>query len=97
MPAPTDFDLRNQLRGIGIVYVSEQDRVIDVARKCAKTGVVLGASWAILGVPAFAPGALAGFLSGFATGTATCMGLSYGAREFIKKLGSGDITTPRTF
>lgn len=94
MSGPNDFDLRNQLRGIGIVQVTEQDRVIDLARKCARTGMVMGAGWMVLGAPALAPGALAGFLSGFATGTAACMTLSYGARETLKKIASGEIETP---
>ena len=89
-----NFEMRNQLRGIGIVHVAEQDRVIDVARKCAKTGMVLGAGWMVLGAPALAPGALAGFLSGFATGTAACITLSYGARETLKKIGTGEIEAP---
>jgi hypothetical protein len=94
LPEPTDFDLRSQLRGIGIVNISEQDRIVDAARKCSKTGFVLGASWMLLGAPAAAPGALAGFLSGFVTGTATCMGLSYGLRSALKDLGSGELPAP---
>jgi hypothetical protein len=94
MPEQWEFDLRNQLRGIGIVTIEDQDRVFDVARKCSKTGVVLGTSWAILGAPAFAPGALTGFLSGFLTGTVSCMGLSYSAQEVIKRIGRGDIPSP---
>lgn len=92
MDEASEFDMRDQLRGIGIVHVSEQDNIIDVARKCAKTGVVVGAGWAVVGAPALAPGAIAGFLSGFATGTAVCMGLSEGAKEVIKKIGTGHMT-----
>ncbi|MEP7222125.1 MAG: hypothetical protein ABI673_05595 [Novosphingobium sp.] len=94
MPGPTDQSLRNQLDGIGITEISEQDRVIDVARRCTKTGIPLGAGWAVLGAPALAPGALVGFLTGFVTGTTTCVALSYAARDKLKQLGSGDLSTP---
>jgi hypothetical protein len=94
MTEANEFDMRSQLRGIGIVHISEQDRVIDVARRCAKTGAAVGAGWAVLGAPALAPGAIAGFLSGFATGTAACMGLSYAAQETLKKIGTGQIAPP---
>jgi hypothetical protein len=94
MAGANEFGLRDQLRGIGIVNVSEQDRVLDVARRCATTGAVVGAGWMMLGAPALAPGMLAGFLSGFVTGTATCMGLSYGARDVLKKIGTGEIQVP---
>ena len=94
MPTPTDFDLRLQLRSIGIVSISEQDRILNVAGRCSATGFVLGAGWAVLGAPAFAPGALAGFLSGFVTGTATCLGLSYARRNVLKQIGDGSLNLP---
>lgn len=86
--------LRRQLHGIGIVDIEEQDRVIHVARRCAKTGMLTGTGWMILGAPAMAPGAVAGFLSGFVTGTATCMSLSYAARDTIRQIGSGEAEVP---
>ncbi len=92
---PTSIsDMRTQLYGIGIVGIGEQDRVIDVAKRCTKTGATLGVGWAVLGAPAVAPGIVAGFLSGFVTGTATCVGLSYAARNAIKKIGTGDLSIP---
>ncbi len=94
MPDPSNMNVRFQLDGVGITSISEQDRVIDVARRCTKTGVPLGAGWAVLGAPALAPGALAGFLSGFITGTATCMALSYAARDQLKQLSSGELEPP---
>ena len=94
MSEPSEADLRDQLRGIGIVHVSEQDRIFDVARRCAKTGLVVGSGWAVLGAPALATGVAAGFLTGFITGTATCMGLSYAARDTIKQIGAGAIGAP---
>lgn len=87
-------DLRKELRGIGIIHLADQDRFLDAARKCAKTGLVVGSGWAVLGAPALAPGAAAGFLSGFVTGTLSCVGLSYGAKKMFQDIASGKMDFP---
>ena len=77
---------RNELMSIGIIGYSEQEKLLDVARRCMRFGVVTGGTWALLGSPAAAPGWVAGFLSGLLAGTATCTALNYGAREELKRL-----------
>ena len=86
MARPGDDELRAQLAGIGIVIASDQDRIIDIAKRCSMTGVIFGTSWALLGTPALAAGQLAGFLSGFLAGTVVCTSLSQTAQEQLRNL-----------
>jgi len=86
----SEFELRRQLMGIGIISYKEQETVMDIARRCSTFGAVTGGAWAVLGAPALAPGMLAGFLSGFLTGTATCTALNLAAREQLGRLARGE-------
>lgn len=74
------------MQQMGIVSFAEQERMIDIARRCSKFGVVTGAGWAVLGAPANLPGVAAGFLSGWITGTASCVSLNYAFKRKLQQL-----------
>ncbi len=81
------IELRRELmQDMGIVSFKEQERLIDIARRCSRFGAVTGAGWAIYGSPAGIPGAVSGFLSGWLTGTASCVAVNYSLRKQLQQL-----------
>ena len=92
-------DMRNQLMQLGILAHHEQESLLALAKRCAKTsGLPLGGAGAVMAAKAgtvalpgigTVSGATAGFLAGLATGTASCVGLNLAARDELKKLAKG--------
>jgi len=91
--------MRSQLMQLGILAHNEQETLLALAKRCAKTsGLPLGAAGAAMAAKAgtvalpgigTVSGAAAGFLAGLSTGTATCVGLNLAARDELKKLAKG--------
>jgi hypothetical protein len=88
-------ELRMELmQQMGIVSYAEQERLIDIARRCAKFGIATGGGWAVFGAPAGLPGFAAGFLSGWATGTASCVAVNYGLKRQLQQLAKDGTWSP---
>jgi hypothetical protein len=89
-------NFRRELIKLGILSYSEQDRLYDIALRCARTsGVALGGAGAVMGagtanvmlpIIGTVPGAVAGFLAGLATGTMACTALHYGMKDQLRAL-----------
>lgn len=79
---------------MGIVSFAEQERLLDIAKRCSKFGVATGAGWAVLGSPAGIPGFAAGFLSGWATGTASCVAINYRFKRQLQQLAKDGTWMP---
>ncbi|MEE4206469.1 MAG: hypothetical protein V2I39_09255 [Erythrobacter sp.] len=92
-------EMRAKLIEIGIISYKEQETILQIARRCAKTsGLPMAGAGAVLGMKAgtvalpgigTVSGATAGFLGGLASGTASCVGLNLAARNELKALASG--------
>ena len=74
------------MQQMGIVSFKEQERLIDIARRCSRFGGVMGAGWAVYGSPAGLPGVVSGFLSGWVAGTASCVAINHGLKQQLQKL-----------
>ena len=95
MSEPTD-DFRREILKLGIISYDEQDKVWDIAKKCARTagiptagaGLVLGSSTGAVTVPGVGavPGAIVGMLAGFVTGTAACTAVNVRQRGALREL-----------
>ena len=82
---------RDLMQNMGIISFKEQERLIDIARRCSRFGGVTGAGWAVYGSPAGIPGVVSGFLSGWLTGTASCMAVNYGLRRQLQQLAKDGV------
>jgi len=92
-------DFRKELMAIGIVSFSDQETLLDIARRCAyTTGIPLGGTFGTVGAAAGmlavpgvgeVPGWAVGFLAGLLTGTLTCTSLNDSARRQLKDLAEG--------
>lgn len=88
-----------ELMSIGILSYNEHERLWHIAKRCAVTGVVMGAGTAKLGagggtvaLPGIGTisGATAGFLAGLVTGTASCVAINVALRDELKQLANGE-------
>lgn len=90
MEKPINQLRREMLQYMGIVSYQEQERLIDVARRCSVTsGLGLGAGWAVLGSTVPGHGTVAGFLAGWLAGTASCMAVNQSLRAQLQQVASG--------
>ena len=80
---------RDLLEHAGIVSFREQDRIIDIAKRCARTaGVATAGGWAVLGSSVPGYGTVAGFLAGWVVGTGACVAVNRAMREQLRELAS---------
>jgi hypothetical protein len=94
--ASIDPKFVTQLMQIGILSFREQERLWDIAQRCAGTagvpmagaGAVVGAKAGSVTVPLVGaiPGAVAGALAGLAAGTVSCVMLNTGLRQQLREL-----------
>lgn len=88
-----------QMMSLGIVSYDEQERVWDVAHRCARsTGVPLAGGLAVAGMQAgtvtipgvgTVSGAVAGALAGLVSGTVACTALNMALRDELRALAEG--------
>lgn len=88
-----------QMMGIGIVRYDEQERVWEIARRCARdAGLPLAGGLAVAGMKAgtvtipgvgTVSGAAAGALAGLVSGTLTCTALNIAVRDELRALAEG--------
>lgn len=88
-----------ELIKIGIVSYDEQERLWDVAQRCAKTtgipmagaGAVLGGKMGTVALPGGGTisGAAAGALAGLVSGTVSCVALNLSVRGELRSLANG--------
>jgi hypothetical protein len=97
--AEIDSKVAAQLMQLGILSFREQERLWQIAQRCAKTagvpmagfGAIAGTKMGAVTVPVFGaiPGALAGALAGLAAGTVSCVMLSTTTRQQLRDLARG--------
>lgn len=95
----SDQLIRERLMEIGIVSYARQDRLIDIARRCAMTvGVPLAGTGAVgmagagaVMVPGVGavPGYIVGLLAGMVTGTSMCVMLNSSMRDELRRFADG--------
>lgn len=83
------------LKTAGILSYDETETLYDIAKRCSRLGVAMGAGvgYASAGAGAVVvpgvgavPGYLVGFLAGMATGTAACVAVNLKFRDELKGL-----------
>jgi hypothetical protein len=89
-------DFRKEVIKFGIVSYSEQDKLYDIAKKCAKQiGVPAGAGAGlatakagavVIAVVGAVPGAVVGFLGGLVLRTAACTAVNMKHRDALRQL-----------
>ena len=82
-----DQDWIKKMMAIGVLSYREQERLYDIAKRCAKTtGVTAAGAGFVLGSTGFVPGAVVGALGGLFYGTAACTLLNAAMRDKLKQL-----------
>ncbi len=90
----------NTLMGLGIISYKEQEKVWQIAKRCAMTsgvplagaGAVMGAKMGTVTVPGVGTiaGSVAGALAGLFGGTISCTMVNMSMRNELKKIANGE-------
>lgn len=90
----------NTLMGLGIISYKEQEKVWQIAKRCARTsglpmagaGALLGLKMGTVTVPGVGTiaGSVAGALAGLFSGTLSCTMINMSMRNELKKIATGE-------